>query len=120
MLNPILLYGNDSTLLTIRRMLLQSDGYRTHAASNLDEVRRILTEQPIPLFVLCHTLGAEERDTALNLAYALRPGMKNLILTSHQSPPELSSQDATLSALEGPRGLLNATACYMRPEIPVH
>jgi hypothetical protein len=81
----ILIYGRDSLLLNSRRMVLQHAGYNVTASSDLHSIRELLTSQIFEIFVVCHTLSAAERESALAISHALHPRPLNLILNTASS-----------------------------------
>jgi DNA-binding NtrC family response regulator len=104
----ILVYGRDDRLLETRRWVLERSGLKVCTTTELSDVEQILATEPIVLFVLCHTLSPEESDASLLKAHALRPQMKNLVLTANTPLGSLGSREEVVSAFEGPRTLLAA------------
>ena len=104
----ILVYGRDDRLLETRRWVLERAGLKVCTATELSAVEQVLATEPIVLFVLCHTLSPEESDASLLKAHALRPQMKNLVLTANTPLGSLGSREEVVSAFEGPRTLLAA------------
>lgn len=105
-LSRILTFGHDTTLLQTREMILRKDGQEVLTATAVDEATRILTEQPIDLLILCHTLRQQERESILSLAHTLQRGVKALVLTSTSSGYIATGLDATLCTNDGPPALL--------------
>jgi hypothetical protein len=83
----ILIYGQDSTLLETRRLLLASGGFRVNTVSNLRQFSHSVERaQPrYELFILCHTVPVEERSEIQSLAFAAEAGLYQLQLM--EAPP---------------------------------
>jgi DNA-binding NtrC family response regulator len=107
-LSKILAFGHDTTLLHTRELILRHDGFDVVATTNRAEAGRILSEQPIDLVILCHTVREPERQTILTLAHASRPDLKVLLLTTSCFSSHAWDRDTTLCTLDGPPGLLAA------------
>ena len=67
-----------------------------------------MVAQHIDLFILCHTLSADEQGSALATAHALRPEMRNLVLVEDTFESQLDPLDAILSAFATPKVLIAA------------
>ena len=102
----ILVYGSDPLLVDTRTMVLEKAGYAVFTAREASDVERIVLSQKISLIVLCHTLSSEKCETALELAESRRPAIRSLVLTAGTTPCSERSQDAVLSAFDGPRRLV--------------
>jgi DNA-binding NtrC family response regulator len=107
-LSKILAFGHDATLLHTRELILRRDGFDVVTATNRAEAGRILSQQPIDLVILCHTVLEPERQSILSLAHAYRPDLKVLVLTTASFASRSWDQDATLCTLDGPPRLLAA------------
>jgi hypothetical protein len=76
----ILIYGRDSTLLETRRLILASSGFRVDTVSTLHKFQRAV-EQAQPryeLFILCHTVPAQEQEEIRALAVSVNTGLYQL------------------------------------------
>jgi hypothetical protein len=76
----ILIYGRDSTLLETRRLVLASSGFRVDTVSTLQQFQRAVeqAQPPYELFILCHTVSAEEQEEIKALALGLNTGLYQL------------------------------------------
>jgi len=104
----ILIYGRDRKLLETRRWVLETAGFQVSTTAKPTEVYQAMVAQHIDLFILCHTLSAEDQGTALATAHALRPGMKNLVLVEDTFESHLDPRDTILSAFATPTVLIGA------------
>jgi DNA-binding response OmpR family regulator len=108
-LSKILAFGHDTTLLHTRELILRHDGFDVVATTNRAEASRILSEHPIDLLILCHTVREPERQSLLSLAHAFHPDLKVLLLTTSCFPSDRWDRySTTLCSLDGPPGLLAA------------
>lgn len=105
-LSRILIYGIDSQLIQTRQWVLEKAGFDVQTVQDLSKAREILSTGSVDIFILCHTLSAEECNGALYLGHHLQPEMKNLILTAE--PFERSHRDAILTAFATPEALITA------------
>jgi len=70
----LLMCGNDQILLEVRCRILQRVGYKAESVTNAKEMlARLESDRRYGLFVLCHTVPVERRDTLRTLA--LRKGI---------------------------------------------
>jgi hypothetical protein len=105
--SPILVFGNDITLLETRRLVLERGGYQIYIAADLQAVENIATSEPLALLVLCHTLTPAEGQAAIATTLALRPEVKKLLLTISPGAHPNSEDFEVLNALAGPRELIS-------------
>jgi DNA-binding response OmpR family regulator len=106
--SKILAFGHDTTLLQTRELILQHDGFDVVTASEYAEASRILSEQPVDLVLLCHTVREAERQSMLSLAHAVRPDAQVLVLVRASFDNLTQGHDATLCTVGNPRTLLAA------------
>lgn len=106
----ILIYGHDPMLLDTRRWVLEKAGFEVLTIAELDRAAEIVTDQPIDLFLLCHTLTVAERHAAVTTISALQPQMKRLIMTTNAHEDEREEVEGeSLHLFMGAEGLI-ATA----------
>jgi len=103
----VLVYGRNAQLLETRRWVLERAGMKVTTTTDLGEMERILVNETIDLFILCHTLSPEEGDICLMKAHALRPAMKKLVLTANTPLGSLGPRETKVSAFDGPKTLLS-------------
>lgn len=108
MSTSILIYGRDERLLETRRWVLETAGFEVSTTAKPTEVYQTMVAQHIDLFILCHTLSADEQGSALATAHALRPEMRNLVLVEDTFESQLDPRDAILSAFATPKVLIAA------------
>ena len=65
---------------------------------DFEETKQLLAAQNFDLFILCHSLSLLKCERDLFMAHALRPNMKNLILTTALSNCSGQSGDTVLTA----------------------
>lgn len=87
-------------------MVLASAGYEVMEATDLDEVKKILSAWPIDLLVLCHSLSDADCEEVSNELNA-RPRPKTLVLTAGPSGCSTATVGEVLDAREGPAKLLS-------------
>jgi DNA-binding response OmpR family regulator len=102
----ILVYGSDDVLLGTRTMVLEKAGYTVFSARDPSDFQEILLGRTISLLVLCHSLSAEMCAAAIEFAENRHPVTRCLELTAGDSPCSERAHDAVLSALDGPRKLV--------------
>ncbi len=103
----ILIYGTDSSLIETRRWVLEKAEFEVHPVQDLSQAREVLSTGTVDIFILCHTLSAEECSGALSLAHLLRPETKNLILAAVLSECSGTARDAILTAFASPQLLIS-------------
>ena len=106
----MLIYGRDLSLLETRGWVLERAGYASFLALRLDELKEIAASQPIALLLLCHSLSPEDGEEAMKAAAALRPGIRNLLVTANTSVASSARGERTVSAFDGPRAMIAAVA----------
>ncbi len=106
----ILIFGQDSLLLSTRQWILATSGHSVRTSAHLPDVRQILLAEQIDLLILCHTLQPDDRDRAL--AFLKSGAMKqrecvpkHLILTAGVSGYD-EPMGEVLDAMEGPAQLV--------------
>ncbi|QHN05032.1 hypothetical protein FTO74_17985 [Granulicella sp. WH15] len=106
----ILIFGQDSLLLSTRQWILATSGHSVRTTAHLPDVRQILLAEQIDLLILCHTLQSDDRDRAL--AFLKSRAMqrreyapKHLILTAGISGYD-EPLGEVLDAMEGPAQLV--------------
>ena len=102
----VLIYGQDALLLETRCLVLESAGFKVCAATELDEVLRLLAERQIAVLVLCHTLPAEKCHIILASARERRQSLKVLVLTGNDADCAAEEGDAVLEGFATARGLI--------------
>jgi hypothetical protein len=102
----VLLFGNDEHLLESRRMVLESVSCTVYSATRLLALNRILTDRPIDLLILCHTLTTEECERAKSVVEAHSPQVKVLVLEAANFAQCAATGDRVVSTAEGPKALL--------------
>ena len=112
----ILVYGRDPALLETRRMVLASVGYDVTEAANLSQVKRTLSERPLDLLILCHSLSTDDCHHTLALATSRWPLMRILVLTAGASGCSTQLISEVLDAIKGPRELLSTVAKLVKTE----
>ncbi len=75
----IVCYGHNEMLLKTRRWILERQ-FRVETAKAPEEFKHLVTQSPIDLAVLCHTLPPEEYEAAVALLATQAPKIKLLSL----------------------------------------
>jgi len=87
-------------------MVLEKAGYTVFSARETSDFQEVLLVHTISLVVLCHSLSSEKCEAAIDFAESRCPGIRSLVLTAGTSPCSERAHDAILSALDGPRKLV--------------
>ena len=114
----ILLYGRDISLLETRCWVLENAGFEVSTTLDPKEAAKRIEAAHIDLFILCHTLSAEECASILAATHSLRPRMKTLMLSTSGSGCE-SKEDIVLGPFTSPKILISTVCELMRtPSAP--
>jgi len=102
----ILLYGHDSSMLQPRQRVLSALGYRVWVATNLTEVRRIVSSvDRLDLLVLCHSFSRQEDGRAITLTHSRWPLMRTCVLRANDNSSPAGTISEVQAAFEGPANL---------------
>jgi DNA-binding NtrC family response regulator len=112
----ILLYGNESMLVTTRALILESVGYRAFTANQFENAMLVLTNHQIDIVVLCQSLKDEERHGILETAHEVQPDIKCLILDFERSQAPPAGADF-VHGMPGPATLLNTVGKLLTDKI---
>jgi len=82
----VLIYGYDVSLLETRSWVLGRNGFEVGKASHLREAEAVASARPIDLFLMCHTIPAQERRSAVAAIQAVRPQAKVMLVTTATHP----------------------------------
>jgi len=104
----ILVYGSDALLLNTRRLILESRGYRVFVATNRRDALRIIPFHEITLVVWCSSASRLERENGMIVLSALKPQLKNVVLSPGSSADAERGADRVLDSTQGPEALLTA------------
>ena len=107
MQGKLLIYGNDSMLLTTRRIILEKEGYDVIVTSAFSEAMLLLMNQPFNLLLLCQSLTQEERRGMLESASAINPELKCAVLQFTNGHEKMGNEE-TLDGLRGPMNLIES------------
>jgi hypothetical protein len=110
--HKILVYGNDSSLLHTRRLVLASAGFEVDTVSDLTQFRHFANsaEPPYELFILCHTVTEAERRQIGLIAVDRRVGLYQL---ERMEPPPLLV-DTTSEIMSDRKGGRSSFSSKMR------
>jgi DNA-binding response OmpR family regulator len=106
MLNRILLYGKDKTLLMTRRLILEKEGYRVFTAVEFGDAIQAAMTQRLDVLILCQTLSVEECKGVLETTREIAPSLKVIILDHKDTIDPISTREERLEVLTGPKALL--------------
>jgi DNA-binding response OmpR family regulator len=107
MQGTILVYGNESMLVTTRRLVLEKAGYKVFASTEFADAILALTNERIDVLLLCQSLRDEERRGMLETAHAITRDVKCVIL-SYKGRTVPREDAEVVEGLEGPSTLLKA------------
>jgi|GEM_PF-4536442 len=90
--NCVLIFGHDDVLTQTRTLILNGSGFQVWTAATVEQATAAIASHPIETMILCQTLSAKERESAIALGETLRPEMKVLALQDEcVSVPEHTS-----------------------------
>jgi hypothetical protein len=109
MQGTILVYGNESMLVTTRDLLLRQAGYKVFTAQTFANAMLAMMNPEIDVCILCQSLTEEEQRGILETAHTHRPQMKCVVLDFDGIKAPIEGVDV-IRELVGPSTLLNAIA----------
>jgi CheY-like chemotaxis protein len=110
---PVILCVDDETTgLAIRKMTLESQGYRVMTADNGAESLAIFSSQAIDLVMLDYKMPGMNGDVVADRMKRLKPAVPILLLSAYVDLPRetLAAVDMYLTKGQGPRTMLKAVA----------
>jgi two-component SAPR family response regulator len=110
----LLIYGNDSMLLTTRRLILEKVGYEVATVSTFSDAMLLVLNQQLDLLILCQSLNEEERRGMLESAYAINPQLKCAVLQFTGGHEKIANEE-TLEGLRGPTNLIESIRRMLNP-----
>jgi DNA-binding response OmpR family regulator len=114
MQGKLLIYGNDSMLLTTRCIILEKAGYDVVTTSTFAEAMLLLMNQPFNLLILCQSLTQEERRGMLESARAINSELKCAVLQFTGGHEKIANEE-TLDGLRGPTNLIESIHRMLEP-----
>jgi DNA-binding response OmpR family regulator len=114
MLNSILLYGKDETLLVTRRLILEKEGYRVFTTVEFGEAIQLTMTQRLDVVILCQTLSIEECQGVVATAREIAPSLKTIILDHRGAVAPIKPREEHLEVLSGPKAFLAAVDGMLR------
>ncbi|HEX3967785.1 MAG TPA: hypothetical protein VHW70_07460 [Edaphobacter sp.] len=114
MQEKLLIYGNDSMLLTTRRIILEKAGYEVVTVAAFSEAMMLLVSRPFDLLILCQSLTQEERRGMLESATAIDPNLKCAVLQFTGSHTKIANEE-TVEGLRGPTNLIESIRRMLAP-----
>ncbi len=106
----VLIYGVDSELLQIRRLILEKVGIHLQTTTELREPTCEELHLAVDLLILCHTLTMEQSGRAVALAAKLWPHAKCLLLTAGVPERAPSCTAEVLDSWDGPCAFLGCVS----------
>jgi DNA-binding NtrC family response regulator len=110
----LLIYGNDSMLLTTRSLILEKVGYGVVTVSTFSEAMLLLLNQQFDLLILCQSLNEDERRGMLESAHAINPELKCVVLQFTGGHERIANEE-TLEGLRGPTNLIDSIHRLLQP-----
>jgi hypothetical protein len=80
MCGTILVYGNESLLVTSAGLILEGAGYKVFTATKFALALLALVNEPINVLLLCQSLSDEERRGIVETARAVKPEIECVTL----------------------------------------
>ena len=103
----VLSIGKDPVVVQLRNAVMSAAGYRVSSPHSVDDIPKLLENEPFDIIVLGHTIPRAERVALIKRIRAL--GKKVPILSLYTSPDTMDRlADCEVNALEGPEALLRA------------
>lgn len=108
----ILCVDDEATGLSVRKAILESQGYRVVTAENGPDGLAIFSAEPVDLVVLDYKMPAMNGDVVAERMKQLNPFIPILMLSAYVDLPRetLALVDMYLTKGEGPLVMLNAVA----------
>jgi len=103
----LLIYGNDSMLLTTRRLILEKVGYEVATVATFSDAMLVLLNQQFDLLILCQSLSEEERRGMLESAHAISPKLKCAVLQFTAGHERIANEEM-VEGLRGPTILIES------------
>jgi hypothetical protein len=116
MASSVLIFGYDERLLSSRRWVLESQGFRVLTTGKLLEASQILGTERIELLILCQTLSAEDYEGALAVGRLKQPEMGILAIDADGSRHTLSVGATILSDFPTPGAFIAAVQEMAGPQ----
>ncbi len=113
----LLIYGNDSMLLTTRRLILEKAGYEVATVATFSGAMLLLLNRHFDLLILCQSLEEDERRGMLESAHAINPELKCAVLQFTVGHRRIANEE-TLEGLRGPANLIESIHRMMRSDLP--
>jgi CheY-like chemotaxis protein len=108
----ILCVDDETTGLSVRKMILESQGYRVVTAENGLDGLAIFSAEPIDLVILDYKMPGMNGDVVAETMKRLKPFIPILMLSAYVDLPKetLALVDRYLTKGDGPRIMLTAVA----------
>jgi CheY-like chemotaxis protein len=108
----ILCVDDETTGLSVRKLTLESQGYRVVTAENGPDSLAIFSAEPIDLVVLDYKMPGMNGDVVAQMMKQLKPFIPILMLSAYVDLPNetLALVDRYLTKGEGPLTMLKAVA----------
>ena len=107
--NRILLVSSDVRVLQTRKLMLGAY-FDVYPATRVHEAKRLLSERPFHLIILCYSLTPDDREAIVAAAQERNPATRVLTLNLRHQPTQAGSNRSQVSADEGPMVLLRKSA----------
>ena len=104
----ILLCGTDSVLLSTRSAVLRSIGWDVAVVSRFEEIETVVHDSSIDAVVLCHTLGPEQQEAAMDVLHRHAASAKSVLLTKMTTRQITVHPDVIVSTSKGPKALIES------------
>lgn len=112
LLPRLLCYGHDDLLLFTRKKILERE-FSVEICTHISGLELILSQGPVDVAVLCHSVPDEECHEVLLRVRERSPSVKVLVL--YESVPQICTGDSdkTMESLEGPHMLIQDVQALM-------
>ena len=114
MSGTILVYGNESMLVTTRGLILEEAGFEVYTTTGFAGAMLTLMTQPLDVLLLCESLSDEERRGILETAFAIQPNIRCATFGADGREIRLAGANA-IETLDGPSILVEAVGRILQP-----
>jgi hypothetical protein len=104
----VLVYGAYPPLLHARRLILEKHGYLVFTTTNLPDALRVIMFQDIVGVIWCSSVSKPERQKGMIAVNALKPGLKNIVLSPGLAAGRERGLDRVLDSSHEPGELFTA------------
>ncbi len=118
----ILCVDDETTGLSVRKMLLESQGYRVLTAENGPDALVLFSSEDVEAVILDYSMPGMNGNVVAERMKELRPDLPIIMLSAYVDLPSetLALVDKSITKGEPPRGLLDAIAQLLDSNRKIH